>query len=317
MSGGAPEILSLAAGDLALDLCPKLGGSVTGLRWRHPSGEWVDLLRPTNAASLASRNIEGVSCFPLTPFSNRLRKGRFEFQGREIVLPRNTDGPHVEHGHGWQSPWQAVDGAPDHAVLRLTHRADAWPFDYVIEQRFQLHAGALDVELMARNDSDRAMPFGFGLHPYFPRTPDCRLTAAVAGFWETDAEVMPLRHIPPPRGLDPTPGFAVADQRLDNALTGWQGRAIIDWPERATRLTMAATAALGFLVVYIPPDADYFCAEPVSNCTDAFNLAHARADTGMLVVEPNQHVSARVAFSPECTPDPTTPAILRSDRSRC
>ena len=42
---------------------------------------------------------------------------------------------------------------------------------------------------------------------------------------------------------------------------------------------------LGFLVVYTPPGEDFFCAEPVSNATDAFNLAAAgRTDTGMLVL---------------------------------
>ena len=298
-TGLAPEILKLAAGDLALDLCPALGGSIAALRWRHPAGRWVDLLRPTGAAAIARRDIEGVSCFPLTPFSNRLRKGRFEFDGREIALPLNASGPHVEHGHGWQRPWQVVTAAPDRATLRLTHAADAWPFDYAIEQRFQLGTLGLEVELVARNGSDRAMPFGFGLHPYLPRTPKCQLTAAVRGFWETDDEVMPTRHVPPPTALDPTWGLAVAERALDNAFTGWRGRAVIDWPEQATRLTMSTTAALRVLVIYTPPGEDYFCAEPVSNCTDAFNLAHVRGDTGLLIVAPGRSVSARVAFHPE------------------
>jgi aldose 1-epimerase len=143
------------------------------------------------------------------------------------------------------------------------------------------------------------MPFGFGLHPYFPRTPQCRLTAAVSGFWETDREVMPTRHIPPPAALDPTNGLALAENVLDNAFTGWDGRAVIDWPELRSRLMLTATAALGVLVVYIPPGEDYFCVEPVSNCTDAFNLAHERDDTGLLIVEPGQRVSARLTFRPE------------------
>ena len=296
---GGPEILKLAASGLALDLCPTLGGSIVALRWRHPAGNWIDLLRPSSAAALASGDIEGVGCFPLTPFSNRLRDGRFEFDGRQIVLPPNTAGPHVEHGHGWQRPWQVVSATRDRAILRLTHAADAWPFDYAAEQRFHLGSDGLDMEMTARNDGDRAMPFGFGLHPYFPRTPACRLTATVSGFWETDAEVMPTRHIPPPAALDPTRGLAVGKHALDNAFTGWRGRAVIDWPEHATRLTLSATAAFRVLVVYIPPDEDYFCAEPVSNCTDAFNLAHRRDDTGLLAVEPGQSVSARVAFRPE------------------
>jgi aldose 1-epimerase len=298
-AAGAPEILKLSMGDLALDLCPALGGSITDLRWRHPAGRWIELLRPTDTAAIARRDIEGVSCFPLTPYSNRLRNGRFEFEGREIVLPPDASGPHAQHGHGWRRAWQVVAATPDRAILRLTHAADAWPFDYVIEQRFQLGPDGFEVELAARNDSARAMPFGFGVHPYFPRTASCRLTAAVSGFWETDAEVMPTRHIPPPAALDPTKGLAVADHTLDNAFTGWQGRAVIDWPEHATRLTLNATAALRVLVIYVPPGEGYFCAEPVSNCTDAFNLAHERDDTGLIVLAPGQTVSARVAFHPE------------------
>ena len=259
----------------------------------------IDLLRPTSAESIARGDIEAVACFPLTPFSNRLRQGRFTFQGRKITLPLNTSGPHVEHGHGWQSQWHAIDVTPESAILRLQHNADAWPFDYVMEQRFRLRAGALEIELVTHNDSNLPMPYGFGLHPYFPRTPECRLAASVSGFWESDAQVMPLRHTLPPVALDPAKGLPVADRVMDNAFTGWQGRAVIDWPERAARLTMTATPALGVLVVYIPPDETYFCAEPVSNITDAFNLSRERGDTGILILAPGESVSARVTLHPE------------------
>jgi hypothetical protein len=40
---------------------------------------------------------------------------------------------------------------------------------------------------------------------------------------------------------------------------------------------------------------DYFCAEPVSHCTDAFNLAaQGRGDTGMLLLMPGAGLSATV-----------------------
>ncbi len=296
---GKPAILSLRSGPLALDLCPALGGSITALRWAHPAGGTIDLMRPTGAASIAKGDIEAAACFPLTPFSNRVRKGRFTFEGRTIALPANTSEPHAQHGHGWQRPWDVAMAASDKAVLRLTHTAGDWPFDYVMEQRFQLSKDALTVDLVARNESSRAMPYGFGLHPYFPRTPKCRLTAAISGFWETDNEVMPTRHTPPPATLDPAEGLPVAERSMDNAFTGWRGKAVIDWPEQQTRLTMDASRLFGFLVVYIPPGEDYFCAEPVSNATDAFNLVHERGDTGMLVLQPGASVSAQVIFAPQ------------------
>jgi aldose 1-epimerase len=299
MNAGVPTIVRLAQGGLSLDLCPALGGAIANFRLNHPAGGTVDLLRPTSPASLAKSDIEAVACFPLTPFSNRLRGGRFTFQGREITLPLNTTGPHVEHGHGWQRPWQAVAVTPQNAIMRLTHKSDAWPFDYVMEQRFRLGTDGLEIDLITRNESSMPMPYGFGLHPYFPRTAECRLMAAVSGFWQTDDEVMPVRHTLPPADLDPAKGVPIADRVMDNALTGWQRRAVIDWPERATRLIMTATSPLGVLVVYIPPGENFFCAEPVSNITDAFNLSRERGDTGMLVVAPGESVEATITLRPE------------------
>jgi aldose 1-epimerase len=301
MSANGLEILQLESGGLHLELCPALGGSITGLRWSHPAGGSIDLLRPTSPVSIAKGDIEAVSCFPLTPFSNRLRQGRFTFEGRDIVLPANTSEPHAQHGHGWQRPWQAANASAERAILRLEHKSGDWPFDYTAEQRFRLSAGGLEVELAARNDSDRPMPYGFGLHPYFPRTPKSRLRASVSGLWETDDEVMPVRHIAPPPRLDPSTGLPVAERSMDNAFTGWSGRAVIDWPERVARLTMTATAPLRVLVVYIPPGENYFCAEPVSNTTDAFNLVHQRSDTGMLVVPPGGSITASVILRPDAT----------------
>ena len=58
-------------------------------------------------------------------------------------------------------------------------------------------------------------------------------------------------------------------------------------------------APLDFLVVYSPAGEDYFCAEPVSHCTDAFNLARqGRRDTGMLTLGPRATLGVSVRFRP-------------------
>jgi hypothetical protein len=65
------------------------------------------------------------------------------------------------------------------------------------------------------------------------------------------------------------------------------------------RLLLDADVPLGFLVVYSPAGKDYFCVEPVSHCTDAFNLAaQGRADTGMLTLEVGASVSAVMRLRP-------------------
>jgi len=73
----------------------------------------------------------------------------------------------------------------------------------------------------------------------------------------------------------------------------------IAWPEWNAGLRIDADPPLGFLVVYSPRGEDFFCAEPVSHCTDAFNLARqGRRDTGMLTLEPGANLSATVRFRP-------------------
>ena len=125
--------------------------------------------------------------------------------------------------------------------------------------------------IAVRNLSDAPMPAGFGLHPYFPSTPWTHVQAPVSGMWETDAEILPIRHVLPPAGADPSIGFDVSEVDFDTVFTGWTRRARISWPEHGRQLDIEAEAPLDFLVLYTPPGEPFFCAEPVSNITDAFN----------------------------------------------
>ena len=144
------------------------------------------------------------------------------------------------------------------------------------------------------------MPVGLGLHPYFPKTPQTRLTAGIDRMWAVDYDVLPTELVPPQEAADPRRNMTVAAADLDNVFTGWDGKAEIVWPETSARLRLEAEGALTFLVLYTPPTEPYFCAEPVSNATDAFNLAASgRTDTGMIVLAPGKSLRAAVHFIPE------------------
>jgi aldose 1-epimerase len=117
--------------------------------------------------------------------------------------------------------------------------------------------------------------------------------------WETDAEILPARHVPPPAGADPSIGFDVSEVEFDTVFTGWTRRARISWPEHGRQLDMEAEAPLDFLVLYTPPGEPFFCAEPVSNITDAFNRVNDEDNsTGCMMLAPGQTRSASVRFTP-------------------
>lgn len=291
------RLVRLARGALRLDLAPDIGGAIACFRTEGPGGG-RDWMRPMPAGAVAARDVGGASCFPLFPFSNRIRDRAFAFEGAAVRMEHPF--PDAEHGHGWLSPWHVERAAADHATLTFARPATPdWPFAYRARQDFVLTATGLEVRIAIANTGGRRMPAGLGLHPYFPRTPAATLRAQADGLWETDTRVLPTRLVAPEPPRDPRAGLAVDQVPLDNCFAGWDGRAEIAWPETGDGLEMTAEGPLGFLVVYTPPGEDFFCAEPVSNATDAFNLAAAgHTGTGMLILEPGRSASARVVFAP-------------------
>lgn len=290
-------LVSLIGGGLRVDLAPAIGGSIASFR-SEAAGRRTDWLRAMAPAALAAGDVGAAACFPLVPFSNRIRDCSFVFEGRTIRLRHAC--PDAEHGHGWLAPWRVESARSDRATLVFERAAtDDWPFAYRAHQHVVLGPSGLEMRLEIANAGTRRMPAGFGLHPYFPRTPRTVLRANVCGIWETDDRILPTRLAAPDGPRDPRSGLIVDAVALDNCFTGWDGRAEIEWPERDAGLTMTAEGPLGVLVVYTPPGEDFFCAEPVSNATDAFNLAAGgRTDTGMLTLDPGQEASARVLLTP-------------------
>lgn len=295
----AVETVRLQVGTSGLDLVPGIGGGIAAY-WSETRRGRCDWLRPATEAALAAGNPLGLANFPLTPFSSRIRDGRFRFRGRDVALPLNLPSVrHQLHGHGWQRPWSVLEQSATGCVLVYDYAADAWPFPYRARQDFTLTEAGLDLAVSVENTGDGPMPAGLGQHFYFPRTPDTVITATIERMWRNDAEVMPLELVEPPPEKDLRRGFRPEAVRTDNTFTGWDRRAVIDWPELQARIAIEADAPLDFLVCYAPHE-PHVCVEPVSNTTDAFNLAAAgRTDTGMAVLLPGHVLRGMVRLRPE------------------
>ena len=288
----AMDLITLRAGDAAVELAPEVGGSVTRY-WIERGPVTREWLRPTPAGALRAGHPELAAAFPLVPYSNRIRAGRFSFRGRSVVEPLNRPPErHAIHGHGWQARWQPTEVTAATARLEYRHPAGAWPWAYHATQRFILTPSELTVELSLSNHSAAPMPAGLGWHPYFSRTRRVTIAADVRAMWLTDAERMPTERVAPPA--------APFGRGRDNCFVGWSRRVTIDWPELGARLLMRAEPPLDYLVVFTPARRPFFCIEPVSHVTDAFNLAEAdRSDSGILVLEPGETLRTAVVLTPE------------------
>jgi aldose 1-epimerase len=299
MSEGGDRV-ALAAGALRAELWPAVGGSL-GAFYAGTGGGRLDFVRPATAESVVREGPLAMGSFPLVPYSGRIRDGRFTFAGRQVALPPNfPPARHSIHGHGWQAPWSVDEATGGRAVLDYRHEAGDWPYPYRARQIVTLAPDRLTMRIELTNDGQQAMPAGIGHHPYFPRTPAARVTAAIGRVWLADDEVMPTTLVEPPPDRRLGDGVAVDRVALDNVFTGWSGRAAIDWPERRARLAIAAGPPLGFLVVYTPPGRDFFCVEPVSHCPDAVNAApRGVPDVGLVALAPGETLAGEMVLAPE------------------
>jgi aldose 1-epimerase len=163
----------------------------------------------------------------------------------------------------------------------------------------------LRVTMTATNEDSAPMPLGIGHHPYFPHHRGTRVTSPAEAMWTGDAEVMPvaLEQGGPVAAL--REGVELSELDLDNNFVGWQHSTRIEWPADlhgpARALTMEAEAPLDYFVLYCPRGYDYFCAEPVSQCTDWLNLLprYGRGPLGGARLAPGESLTVRFVLRPE------------------
>src|SRR5438045_80251 len=121
----------LSAGRLRLELSPSVGGSISALEWTGDDRP-RSILRKCNSSS---ENVLDGACFPLVPYSNRIRGGQFTFRGRDVGIAPNMAGdPSPLHGQGWLNPWQVEKTSGQNAILSFHHRPGEWPWDYEARQ---------------------------------------------------------------------------------------------------------------------------------------------------------------------------------------
>lgn len=260
-----------------LGLVPSLGGGVAAWQLQRGAAAPFDIWRPWDG-----RNPDrySLASFAMVPWSNRISAGGFTQDGRfHAVSPNRPGEPYPIHGDGWLQAWHLEQPAPDTAVMNLeSHRFDGDPYDYTARQIFRLVPGGLDQAVSVTHLGEQPLPYGLGLHPWFPRSPGTRLKAAVQGVWLSGADPLPTAHTTAwPPGWDLNAGLDVNGSLVDNGYTGWSGSASITWPEQGMQLEMSvpdvqAQAGTGYCLLYRPPSGEAFCFEPITHPIDAFHL---------------------------------------------
>ncbi len=277
--------LTLQSHDWEAELRPEAGGMITALRHRG-----IDVLRPMPAGT--DEPLESA-CFPLAPYCNRIRDGRFRFGGREVALtPNFLPEPHTLHGLSWHRPWTVESQVESKCVLVDDYdgRGD-WPWAYRAQQRVRLGPKGCAVTLVLINRSSEPMPAGVGLHPYFRRRPESELRFAADHVLLTGADPLPTGITAPADHFAAwSAGAGMPAETVDHCFAQWSAEAVLR--DDLGTITLSADGA-PHLHVYAPADGSALCLEPVSHTPDAPN----RAPEEMIVLPPGCAASLTMRIS--------------------
>jgi aldose 1-epimerase len=256
----------------------------------------------------------------LFPFPNRIRDGRFTWDGRNYQLPQDDPAKkNAIHGFACRHPWRIVAQGADAAsawitgVFRCSQDAPdsraLWPADHEIQLTYRLGAGSLRLEAEIHNPDSINLPFGLGYHPYF-RMPftstgaadDCLLRVPARSFWKLEESLPTGERLPVDASCDLNQPRRFGDLSVDTVLTDLPP-ASGELPERAA-LQGAPGASLRLhcgpefrdLVIFTPPHRQAFCVEPYTCTTDAINLQARGVETGWHVLPPGERWRAVVGL---------------------
>ena len=296
-------MIVLESTELKLWLEPGRGVQWSALEARR-GDDWLALApdcRPDSPRPRAGQDESAplaAASFHMMPYSNRVRDGRFEFDGAAHALPNPER--HAIHGVVRKRPWRVVS----HEGARLACAFDSrehddvgWPWPIECTIVHELDGAELRATMALTNRGEAPMPAGLGWHPYFARevdgaAPTLELPVG-AVFPDADGDCLPegppvalpdVLDFRTPRELDPA-------RHIDCCLAGLDGPVRLAWPGAGVGVTLHPDAACRYLVFY-NPGMPHFAVEPVTNANDAFNLASRGVEGGVRTLGPGETLEA-------------------------
>lgn len=247
----------------------------------------------------------------LFPFPNRIRGGRFNWEGVTYQLDRNEANLNAIHGFVLDRPWRVVQHQQSRITGEFQLSTDApeliahWPADFVIRVTYSLQSSSLRADIEVVNPGETPLPWGFGTHSYF-RTPwlagsdrgELDVTVPAQDCWELK-DLLPTGVRSPVQGRnDLRNGCRLGTATLDDVLTSLivsanrNGRQVIETViqdrHSGRRIVQSTGPEFRELVAYTPPHHRSVCLEPYTCVTDAINLQQQGVDAGLRVLPAGQ-----------------------------
>ena len=286
----------LSSDKLSVGILPELGAALSFMRYQK-GAETCDILRPTSG-QISDPNLAAM--FPMLPYCGRIRGGSFTYWGILRKVPKNHTGfSEPLHGDGWLTPWQVVTQSPSEVTLRMIHdkKGDGFPFSYTAEITYTVTGNELSIKMTVHNPSPLPMPCGLGVHPFFVRTKDVMLNYKSQVVWSNESDPIFDDPYTTPAAWDFDGGKPLNNAVFNTCFGGFEEQAEIFYPDKKLKIAIRTTDIFHHVVLYAPKGKNFFCLEPWSLATNAFNLASDGViGTGIRSIGPNQDLTGTISF---------------------
>jgi aldose 1-epimerase len=241
-----------------------------------------------NYELLKSRGWTG--CFILWPIPNRVRRKIFEFEGKIYSLDkikRKSGNYHLIHGlvDDKQFSFGKItvknNSVSVSTSIEINEESEVYkyfPFKSKLKLFFILYSQGLKIKYEVVNLSEKNLPFGFALHPYFSiqsKLKDAELFLPAKHVMETDQDLLPtgkLINLTDTKFNLNTP-MKLDNLSLDHVFTNLSKNKIpyINFGRQKYKISFLCSKDFTHVVLYTP-NKPYFCFENQTGSTDMINL---------------------------------------------
>lgn len=230
----------------------------------------------------------------LFPWANRVRDGKYAFQGVHYQLPINEiPFNNAIHGLVAFEAFEVIQAETNEqeAILTIKYVYEGkeknypFPFDLEIKHTFSSDEGLL-MTYTIKNTGKTDMPIVLGWHPYFriddENADDWQISIPTKHKYLSDEQMIPKAQ----EAIDLKEMTAIRDSQLDNVFSiEPTTRSITQLNSPTKNLTLniwqdAQKDQFLYTIAYVPPTRDRIAIEPMTGNTDAFNSGE-----GLIILE--------------------------------
>ncbi|WP_409342262.1 aldose 1-epimerase [Paenibacillus sp. MBLB4367] len=302
---GTP-VVTLENDKLLVALCPSLGNNLYRM-WDKTAQREVLRVPPEPQALIDNPGHYGT---PLMMPPNRIRNGRFEYEGQTYQLDINTPQGHHIHGFLRNHPWEVTATEDNGDTLSVTSVLDTaahpdvlaqYPHEVRIEMTYELSGTTLVQRVRATNNSKKAAPFGYGVHTWFlldNEPAKWSLTLPVESIWELNGDLMPTGERKPLGELSNIArGINLDGQDLDTVFQIGDNPCEAILSKEGYEIRYRGEGPFKQWVIYTKGVADeIICLEPYTWVTNAPNVPLDPEVTGLRAIAPGETLELKIVM---------------------